>query len=137
MGACYHADITFSDPVFPLLRGGEAGAMWAMLCKQADADMKITLLDAQADDQGGWANWRAEYRFSRTGRPVVNNIRALYAFREGKIVRHVDRFSFWRWASQALGPVGTMLGWFPLLKSKVRKTARDALEKFMSAQAAS
>ena len=34
MAACYHTDIAFSDPAFPMLRGKEATAMWAMLCSR-------------------------------------------------------------------------------------------------------
>ena len=60
----------------------------------------------------------------------VNVITALFAFRDGKIVRHHDSFSFWRWASQALGPAGAALGWLPMLKWKVRKDAAKSLAKF-------
>jgi len=35
MQNCYSDDIVFSDPVFLLLRGNEAKAMWEMLCKNA------------------------------------------------------------------------------------------------------
>ena len=132
MARYYHADILFSDPVFPTLRGAEAGGMWAMLCKQAGPELTITLVAANADDQGGLAQWRAEYKFSKTGRPVVNNISAVFAFREGLIIRHIDSFSFWTWASQALGPLGKLLGWFPLLKMLVRKNARKSLDAFMT-----
>nr|MBA2321513.1 nuclear transport factor 2 family protein [Deltaproteobacteria bacterium] len=31
MAACYHPDVHFSDPVFPDLRGRDAGDMWRML----------------------------------------------------------------------------------------------------------
>jgi hypothetical protein len=65
---------------------------------------------------------------------VVNVIRAMFAFREGRIVRHYDNFSFWRWASQALGPAGAALGWFPPLKWKVRKQAARGLEQFRQAR---
>lgn len=133
MARCYDAGIFFSDPVFPALRGREAGAMWAMLCKQAGPELTITLLEASGDDSGGRATWRATYNFSKTGRPVENNIEAIFAIREGKIIRHIDRFNFWRWSSQALGPVGSLLGWFAPLKAKVRKEAARSLEKFMAA----
>ena len=35
MAACYHPDVAFSDPVFPMLRGEEAGDMWRMLLARA------------------------------------------------------------------------------------------------------
>ena len=129
MARCYHPEIAFSDPVFPMLKGNEAGDMWRMLLARA-ADLQVSLDEASADEGGGRAKWTARYTFSRTGRPVVNHVDALFAFRDGLIVRHFDHFSFWRWASQALGPMGAALGWFAPLKWKVRKDAARSLEKF-------
>ena len=129
MARCYHADVFFSDPVFPRLHGDEAGDMWKMLLSRA-ADLEVTLDSAKAEDGAGEAQWTARYTFSKTGRKVVNVIHAMFAFRDGKIVRHHDSFSFWRWASQALGPAGAALGWLPPLKWKVRKDAARSLEKF-------
>ena len=133
MARCYHADIVFTDPVFPLLKGAEAVAMWRMLASRAQ-DFSLTFRDVHADAQGGSAHWEAHYLFSKTGRKVHNRIDALFAFRDGLIVRHIDRFSFWAWARQALGPAGLLLGWFPPLKWKVRREARKGLEKFIDAQ---
>jgi hypothetical protein len=65
---------------------------------------------------------------------VVNRVQARFAFRDGLIVRHLDDFSFWRWASQALGPAGAALGWFAPLKWKVRKDAAKSLAKFRAAR---
>jgi uncharacterized protein len=129
MARCYHPEVFFSDPVFPRLRGEEAADMWRMLLARA-TDLQVTLDEAAADSDGGRARWTARYTFSRTGRPVVNRVAALFAFRDGLIVRHHDSFSFWRWASQALGPVGAALGWFAPLKWKVRKDAANGLERY-------
>ena len=129
MARCYHADIFFTDPVFPALRGRDAGDMWRMLLSRAK-DLEITLDEASADEDGGRARWTARYTFTRTGRPVVNHIDALFAFRDGLIVRHYDNFPFWRWSRQALGPVGALLGWSLPIKWKVRKDAAKALERF-------
>ena len=129
MARCYHADIFFTDPVFPSLRGAEAGDMWRMLLSRA-TDLTVTLDEAAADGEGGTARWTAHYTFSRTGRPVVNHVAAMFAFRDGLIVRHYDNFSFWRWAAQALGPAGSLLGWFAPLKWKVRKDAAKGLDSF-------
>ena len=107
--------------------------MWRMLLSRA-ADLEVTLDRAAADDAGGTAQWTARYTFSKTGRKVVNVISAMFAFRDGKIVRHFDSFPFWRWSAQALGPVGKVLGWFPPLKWKVRKEAARGLEKFRAAK---
>jgi ketosteroid isomerase-like protein len=129
MARCYHPDVAFSDPVFPMLHGQEAGDMWRMLLSRAQ-DLAITLDEAHADADGGQARWTARYTFTRTGRPVVNRVTGMFAFRNGLIVRHFDSFSFWRWASQALGPVGAALGWLPPLHWKVRKDAARALARY-------
>jgi ketosteroid isomerase-like protein len=129
MARCYHGDVFFTDPVFPALRGRDAGEMWRMLLSRAK-DLVITLDEASADGDGGRARWTARYTFTKTGRPVVNHIDAMFAFRDGLIVRHFDQFPFWRWSRQALGPVGLVLGWSPLIQWKVRKDAAMALERF-------
>lgn len=129
MASCYHADVEFSDPVFPHLRGADAGTMWAMLCARG-ADLRIEHKDVVADDHTGSAHWDAHYTFSATGRKVHNSIDARFTFRDGLIVRHVDDFSFYRWARQALGPMGLVLGWTPLVKNKVRATAAKGLASF-------
>ena len=129
MARCYHPDVFFTDPVFPALRGAAAGDMWRMLLARA-ADLRVTLDAVDADDDGARATWTARYTFSKTRRPVVNRIDAMFAFRDGLIVRHYDRFPLWRWAAQALGPAGKLLGWSLPFKWKVRKDAAAALDRF-------
>lgn len=129
MARCYHPEVAFSDAVFPMLRGEDAGDMWRMLLARA-TNLAVTLEACEAGPEGGEARWSARYTFSRTGRPVVNRVHALFAFRDGLIVRHHDSFSFWRWAAQALGPAGRLLGWLPPLRWKVRKDAERALRAF-------
>ena len=60
-----------------------------------------------------------------------NAIDATFEFRDGLIVRHVDRFDFWRWSRQALGPIGLLLGWTPILRRKVRRTVRRTLDAYL------
>ena len=50
-----------------------------------------------------------------------------------RLAEHEDRFSFYAWSRQALGPAGLALGWTPLLQRKVRAQARSGLEEFMAA----
>ena len=134
MARCYHADVAFSDPVFPMLHGDDAADMWRMLLARA-TDLAVTLDEASADSNGGWTRWTARYTFTRTGRPVVNHVHGMFAFRDGLIARHFDSFPFWRWASQALGPAGAALGWLPPLKWKVRRDADRALPTFQARRA--
>lgn len=129
MGACYAPDVRFSDPVFPALQGDDARRMWAMLCARGK-DLRIEFGDLRADESGGTAHWEAWYTFSGTGRPVHNVIDAEFDFREGRIVRHRDRFDLWRWTRQALGPTGLLLGWSPLVQGKVRAQASRALREW-------
>jgi ketosteroid isomerase-like protein len=135
MVACYHPDAVFSDPAFGELRGAQVGAMWTMLVTRA-ADLEVRASGIEADAERGKAHWDAHYTFSQTGRKVHNSIDATFLFRDGLIIRHEDRFSFWRWARQALGPVGLLLGWAPPLRAKVRSTARGSLEADIRKRAA-
>jgi ketosteroid isomerase-like protein len=130
MVACYAPDVTFSDPVFPHLRGDEARAMWRMLCARGK-DLRVLASRVEADDTRGSAHWDADYTFSATGRAVHNRIEARFTFRDGAIVRHADDFDLWRWAGMALGPKGRLLGWLPPLQATVRRQADASLRSFM------
>jgi ketosteroid isomerase-like protein len=133
MAACYAPGARFSDPAFGELRGEEPGAMWRMLTAQAK-DLRVELLEHEATGDAGTARWRATYTFSQTGRPVVNDVRATFRFADGLIAEHDDEFSFHRWASQALGPSGRLLGWTPVLRGAVRRRARASLERFLAGE---
>jgi ketosteroid isomerase-like protein len=129
MVACYAPDVHFSDPVFPDLRGPQAGMMWKMLCERGK-DLRLEFRDVRADETMGSAHWEAWYTFSATGRKVHNVIDASFEFRDGRIARHVDRFDLYRWSRQALGPAGLLLGWTPLLQDKVRAMAAKGLADY-------
>jgi ketosteroid isomerase-like protein len=129
MAATYTDDATFSDPVFPELSADEVRAMWRMFCTSGN-EIEVTFSDVQADDQSGSAHWDAVYRFPKTGREVHNHIDASFLFREGKIVRHRDHFNFYAWTRMALGPVGTLAGWTPIVQGQVRKQADAQLRRF-------
>lgn len=132
MQSCYHPDAEFSDPVFPDLEGGQVMAMWrALLGRSTDLEVSLGEHGAEVDGAGGGrghARWTATYTFSSTGRPVVNVIDASFRFEDGLIREHRDSFDFWRWSRQALGPVGALLGWTPLLRSRVRSDAAKLIE---------
>ena len=101
MAACYADGIVFTDPVFPYLKGDEAKGMWKMLCGRS-ADLKVQFRLEDADSDTVIAHWDAYYTFTKTGRKVHNRITARLWVSDGKIERHVDDFSFWRWSRQAL-----------------------------------
>lgn len=134
MARCYAPDVCFSDPAFGELNGDDARDMWRMLTSRAKK-FSLTFSDVQADATGGSAKWVATYLFTQTGRTVVNRIDASFVIRDGLIVEHRDRFDMWRWAAQALGFQGMLIGWTPLLKNTVRKQARGGLRQFQAARA--
>lgn len=130
MGACYADNAVFNDPVFRDLNAQEVRSMWTMLITRGK-DLELEFSQVSGNDRVGSAEWKATYTFSGTGRKVVNHIHASFEIENGKIVRHTDRFSFSRWAKQALGLKAVLLGWTGLVQKKVRKSARQQLEKFM------
>jgi uncharacterized protein len=134
MAACYAPDARFSDPVFVDLEGQEPGAMWRMLTGRAD-DLKIELVEHDADGDRGSARWIAHYAFTQTGRPVTNDVRAAFRFAQGLIAEHRDDFDFHHWSRQALGTPGLLLGWTPILRASVRRRARAGLDEFMAGEA--
>jgi hypothetical protein len=135
MKNAYATNARFEDPGFSLRGADEIGAMWAMLCDGVRKngrdvwDIEVSGIEAAGDR--GRAHWEPRYRFSATGRLVHNIIDARFTFNEaGRIVLHEDSFDFWRWARQALGPTGLLLGWTPLLRSAVRSKARRGLDAY-------
>ena len=132
MQACYADDAHFEDEAFSLAGRTEIGGMWRMLTETTKAKARDAWrLEASAITEDS-AHWEAWYRFTATGRNVHNIIEAKFAFDgTGLINRHVDSFDFWRWSRQALGTPGLLLGWSPLLRSKVRAQAAANLAKFL------
>lgn len=133
MIACYSDDIVFFDPVFGLLQSNEVKAMWEMLCSSAK-DFSLTYGNLQhLDDEYSTCDWVATYTFSKTGRKVVNRIKAHMRFADGKIAEHSDAFSLHTWSSQALGFSGWLLGWNSFFQRKIKNQARRNLLEFMKA----
>lgn len=141
MAGCYADQAAFDDEVFSLRGQPEIAGMWRMLCEATRAKgaevWKLRYRDLQADDAAGRAHWDAHYRFSATGRIVDNSIDARFEFDPaGRILRHKDRFDFWRWSRQALGAPGLLLGWSPLLRRKVQARAAANLRQFLAGKPA-
>jgi ketosteroid isomerase-like protein len=131
MANLYEPDGRFHDPAFGELSGDEAGDMWRMLTGRAE-DLRVELAEHSARGDTGSARWIARYTFTRTGRPVVNDVHARFRFHDGRIAEHEDSFSFWAWARQALGPAGLVLG-LPPMSQLVRRRARSDLAEFRRA----
>ena len=134
MNACYSDDIVFSDPVFLLLRGQEVKYMWQMLCTRAK-DFTLTFGEIEIlDEEYATCRWTARYTFSKTGRPVVNNIKAFMKLKDGLITEHSDAFRLSTWIGQALGWKGKMFGWMGWMKRKVQRSARANLKSYIEQQ---
>lgn len=127
---CYADDIVFSDPAFGLLQGEEVHAMWRMLCGNA-RDFSLRFSDIELlDEEYATCRWTASYTFSRTGRKVVNHVKAFMRIRDGKIIEHSDAFPLSKWAAQALGWKGQLFGWMGWFRRGIQKNVRKKLEKF-------
>jgi len=133
MQECYADNATFSDPIFSSLNSAQVRTMWAMLLKSGQ-DMRIEFHNIQSKSNSASAEWDAYYTFSATGNKVINKVKANFVIENGKIVQHQDTFSFYRWARQALGFTGLVLGWTSLLQNKVSKKAKKNLELFMNSR---
>ncbi len=134
MQACYHENIIFNDAVFKNLQGKQAGAMWHMLL-QNGKDLQLNFDGVVANEKTGKAKWIATYTFSKTGNKVINDIQAVFEFKDGKIFRHTDSFDFHKWAKQAFGFSGLIMGGFVFFQNTVSKKAMEGLNAFIQKNA--
>lgn len=131
MAASYAPGAHFSDPVFTDLNGEEVGGMWKMLASRS-TDLAVKADEIQASDASGSAHWVARYTF-RTGRKVVNDIRATFEFQDGLILDHRDVFDFGAWSRQALGGPALIPVVGPaLMQPLVRRQAAAQLREFLA-----
>lgn len=131
MAQCYHSDIVFEDPAFGKLRGERAKNMWRMLCTAMDKNKdQITFVNVICETDTCSATWEAHYTFSKTGKRVHNCITATFEFKDGLIIKHTDTFNLHRWAKQALGFKGFMLGATNFFKKKLQRQTNKLLDKF-------
>jgi hypothetical protein len=133
MVSCYHDDIIFRDPAFGELKGAEAKAMWSMLCRNA-TDLRVEVSGISASLKKGAAHWEAWYSFSKTGRAVHNLVEAAFEFKDSKIITHTDTFNLHKWASQAMGWKGKLLGGTAFFKNKLHQKTHKMLLDFMEEQ---
>jgi ketosteroid isomerase-like protein len=127
MAASYSPTARFSDPVFQSLSGPRIGTMWRMLCERA-TDLRVACGPVRVAGGMARVEWQAWYTYSATGRPVHNRIAASLRLEQGLIHRHDDMFDLYRWARQALGIKGLVLGWTPLMQRAIRRQASRSLD---------
>lgn len=135
MAACYHPDAEFTDPIFQTLKRERAVAMWQMLLGRSK-DIQIIFSNVQADEQQGKAHWDAHYTYSATGHKVHNIVDAQFRLQDGLILIHKDTFDLAKWAVQALGLTGRLLGWTPFMQQTIRRNAAKTLDTYIDGRKA-
>jgi len=131
MVSCYHDDIKFKDPAFGILKGERAKNMWRMLCdSQKGKNFVVEASNIVSSDDKVTAHWEVHYTFSRTGRKIHNIIDAEFEFKDGKIINHIDNFNLHKWAKQAMGFKGLLLGGTNFFKNKLQSQTNYLLSKF-------
>jgi hypothetical protein len=127
MAACYAPGAKFEDPVFTL-PDGDVGDMWRMLNERGTAKVEYRVVD------DAHVEWTADYVFE--GHPVHNEVTSEFEFGpDGLITKQVDTFDFPRWAGQALGLMGKLLGRFGFFHNKVRKMTAARLASWQRRRA--
>ncbi len=136
MAACYHDEVVFEDPAFGRLQGERARNMWRMLChSQQGKDFRVWATHIAFDGERGTATWEAVYTFSATGRRVHNRISAQFVLKDGKILTHTDTFSLRKWAAQALGVKGYLLGGTGFFRKRLHAQTNRLLDRFEAQRA--
>ena len=130
MNECYHQDLHFEDPAFGKLSYGQTCSMWKMLCDSAK-DLSIEFSIMKVEEEYVETKWIAEYTFSKTGRFVCNEITAQLKFKDNKIVQHTDIFDLFKWAKQAMGLQGWLIGSTPFFRKKLQQQTSSQLAKYM------
>lgn len=130
MQESYADAAVFNDSVFRNLDAQQARGMWQMLISRG-SDMRMTFANIKEVDHKVTASWEAHYTFTATGKKVINKIDAEFELQDGKIVKHTDSFDFYKWAKQAFGAGGFLLGWTNFFKEKVRQTAKKKLDEYL------
>lgn len=130
MQACYHEQASFTDPVFGTLNVDQVRAMWDMLLSR-NKDLQLDYHIISFHNGQTVVEWVATYTFTATQRQVRNVVQSTFTLKDQKILVQKDKFDLWKWSAMALGFSGTLLGWTPLFKNKLRSTAAAGLKKFM------
>jgi len=127
---CYHDEVEFRDPVYGIVKGVAAKAMWLMILERGN-ELKIEFRNVSANENEGRVDWTAYYTYSKTDRQIVNRIHATFKFKDGKIIFHRDRYSVWRWAGMALGLTGYLLGFTPFIQNQIKSDAVTSLRMYI------
>ena len=110
--------------------------MWRMLCERA-TDLRVECGSVRLEGDMARVEWQAWYTYSATGRRVHNRVAASLRLEQGLIRQHDDVFDLYRWARQALGIKGLVLGWTPPVQRAIHRQAIRSLDAFAARMAVS
>jgi ketosteroid isomerase-like protein len=127
---CYHEEIEFEDPAFGKLTGEKARNMWRMLLSGNKSNLQVTYSNIQTNGDSGSAQWIARYEFGPSGKKIVNEIASGFEFKDGLIIRHHDHFDLYRWARQAFGLMGFVIGWTTFFRKNLQRRTGELLERY-------
>lgn len=130
MQELYADDAVFNDAIFSNLDTRQVRGMWQMLIS-GSKDMVVTFGNIKEEGNIVKGYWEAQYTFSATGNKVINKVNAEFELKDGKITKHTDAFDFYKWAKQAFGAGGFLLGWTSSFKNKVSQTAKKKLDDYL------
>lgn len=130
MNKLYHNTLRFEDPAFGKLDYAQTCAMWSMLCDSAK-DLVINFTIINSDDDSVTTKWLADYNFSKTNRMVHNEIIAVMKIEDGLIIEHIDTFNLHKWARQALGLKGYIMGGTKFFKNKLHQQTGSQLQRYI------
>lgn len=131
MANLYHDEASFYDPAFGKLNATEVRAMWTMLCSSSK-DLVIEFEILSSNEGEVKTKWQAYYSFGKKKRKVHNVIVSTIEVKGAKIYRHIDEFNLHKWAKQAMGVSGYLLGGTSFFKKSLNKKTKSRLLRFMS-----
>ncbi|MCB0482161.1 MAG: nuclear transport factor 2 family protein [Flavobacteriales bacterium] len=127
----YHPDALFEDPAFGRLKGERIKNMWRMLLDPTNnSQLSISYSNVICDGITGTASWEANYIFTVTGRKICNKITSTFELKDGLIIKHDDKFELYKWAKQALGLTGYLVGWTKFFQQNLQGKTHYKLDKF-------
>jgi len=133
MAEYYHEEANFSDPAFGTLNSNEVALMWKMLCHSA-RDLRVEYKIREVSESAARVHWEAFYSYGKMHRKIHNKVNASFKFKDNKIIRHLDKFSLWKWASQAMGTNGLLIGWTSFFKKRLQGQSKEMLQRFLAKQ---
>jgi len=102
MAECYHQDAHFQDIGFTLDGVKQIQAMWHLI---SETDLRCTFKIVEGEGSPCTVDLVDEYTFPPTRRPVRNEIRSVFKFKDGRIIDHRDSCDARKWCLQAWGPI--------------------------------